>query len=160
MEKNYKRVPFDLETAKKIQAGDIAGSIKTKNGLTCKIVSYCDGTDFFVERKTEVGYCRWCYPYTKDGRYIDGKNNGGTDYDLILEVPEEAPKHEFKPFDKVLVRNGEHDGYCCWYPAFFSRYSEDKNGNVEYVTLDGFARKQCIPYEGNEHLLGTTNNPE
>lgn len=157
MEKNYKRVPFDLETAKKIQAGDIAGSIKTKNGLTCKIVSYCDGTDFFVERKTEVGYCRWCYPYTKDGRYIDGKNNGGTDYDLILEVPEEAPEHKFKPFDKVLVReyedaDGEPD---TWVISFFMDESI-----AGYRVLNGEWFDQCIPYEGNEYLLGTTNNPE
>ena len=37
-----KTIPVDLETAKKIQAGKIKGTIKTKNGLTCKIVSYCD----------------------------------------------------------------------------------------------------------------------
>lgn len=152
-----KTIPFDLETAKKIQAGDIAGSIKTKNGLTCKMVSYCDGTDFFVERKTEVGYCRLCYPYTKDGRYIDGKNNGGTDYDLILEVPEEAPKHEFKPFDKVLVReyedaDGEPD---TWVISFFMDESI-----VGYRVLNGEWFDKCIPYEGNEYLLGTTNNPE
>lgn len=24
----------------------------------------------------------------------------------------------------------------------------------------GFSRKYCIPYEGNEYLLGTRNNPE
>lgn len=24
----------------------------------------------------------------------------------------------------------------------------------------GFSRKYCIPYEGNEHLLDTRNNPE
>lgn len=146
-----KIIPFDLETAKKIQAGDIVGSIKTKNGLICKIVSYCDGTDFFVERKTEVGYCRWCYPYTKDGRYIDGKYNGGTDYDLVLEVQEEVQEHKFKPFDNVLVRDLDKSK---WVPRLFSR-----KGNVGYCTQDGCEYMQILPYEGNEHLVGTTDKP-
>ena len=150
-----KTIPFDLEMAKKIQAGDIAGSIKTKNGLTCKIVSYCDGTDFFVERKTEAGYCRWCYPYTKDGRYIDGNNNGGTDYDLILKLPEEAPEHNFKPFDKVLVRVNL-DGV--WKPRLYSNKCTD--GSYAHYCQDGRSYGEILPYEGNEHLAGTTDNPK
>ena len=142
-----KIIPFDLETAKKIQAGDIAGSIKTKNGLTCKIVSYCDGTDFFVERKTEAGYCRWCYPYTKDGRYIDGKNNDGTDYNLILEVPEETPNHEFKPFDKVLVRDISGQ----WSAAYYSHYDKEEDKH----SCGGVLFDECIPYD--KHLVGTTD---
>ena len=148
-----KTISFDLETAKKIQAGDVTGSIKTKNGLTCKIVSYCDGTDFFVERKTEVGYCRWCYPYTKDGRYIDGKNNGGTDYDLVLEVSDN--ELQFKPFDKVLVREQSTDEWKCDY---FSHIQND--GVCTYYVCIGGEFLKCIPYEGNEHLLGTNDNPK
>lgn len=146
-----KQIPFSLETAKKIQAGEVAGTIKTKNGLYCKIVSYCDGTDFFVERTTETCHLCWCYPYTKDGRYIDGKNNGGTDYDLILEVPEEAQEHQFKPFDKVLVRGEDDEVWDC---NLFSLYC-----NTVYWCIGG-VYKQCIPYDGNEHLLGTTDKPK
>ena len=148
-----KTILFDLETAKKIQAGDITGSIKTKNGLTCKIVSYCDGTDFFVERKTEVGYCRWCYPYTQDGRYIDGKNNGGTDYDLVLEVSDNEP--QFKPFDKVLVRMDGKD----WTAAIYSHYDNKIKHNYHYVA-NGAHWEECILYAGNEHLVGTTDKPK
>lgn len=147
-----KTIPFDLETAKKIQAGKIKGTIKTKNGLTCKIVSYCDGTDFFVERTTEVRMHRWCYPYTKDGMYIDGKFNGGTDYDLILKVPDNEP--QFKPFDKVLVRDKDD---CKWRCCFFSHLSD--NFEFPYISIIG-GWKQCIPYEGNEHLVGTTDKPK
>jgi len=149
-----KIIPFDLETAKKIQAGYITGSIKTKNGLTCKIVSYCDGTDFFVERKTEASYFRWCYPYTKDGRYIDGKNNGGTDYDLVLEVADNEP--QFKPFDKVLVRDLPTNR---WFINLFSHYGRQGN-KVTYYCMYGEDWIYCIPYEGNEHLVGTTGKPK
>ena len=153
MEKNYKRVPFDLETAKKIQAGDITGSIKTKNGLTCKIVSYCDGTDFFVERKTEAGYCRWCYPYTKDGRYIDGKNNGGTDYDLVLEVSDN--ESQFNLFDKELVRMDGTE----WTAAIYSHYDNKIKHSYHYVANCAHW-EECILYAGNEHLVGTTDKPK
>ena len=33
MEKTYKRVPFDIELAKKIQSGEVEGRIITKNNL-------------------------------------------------------------------------------------------------------------------------------
>lgn len=52
-----------------------------------------------------------------------------------------------KPFDKVLVRNSE---YCLWIPALFG---VEKDG--QFITSVGW-QKYCIPYEGNEHLLGTT----
>lgn len=151
-----KIIPFDLETAKKIQAVDITGSIKTKNGLTCKIVSYCDGTDFFVERTTEMHMHRWCYPYTKDGRYIDGKNNGGTDYDLILEVSEKESEHKFKPFDKVLVRKNDDDEQY-WQPKTYSFFHP---AFKEHVTTDGMMYEEVLPYEGNECLVGTIDKPK
>jgi hypothetical protein len=57
----------------------------------------------------------------------------------------------FKPFDKVLVRDFED---CSWKVGLFSHYKKgDKN---PYVCV-GSLYKQCIPYEGNENLLGTTD---
>ena len=53
-----------------------------------------------------------------------------------------------KPFDKVLVRNAE---YGLWIPALFGM---EKDG--QYITSAGW-QKYCIPYEGNENLLGTKN---
>lgn len=69
---------------------------------------------------------------------------------------EEKPKCEFKPFDKVLVRNSDE---MEWIPRFFERYSETANGG-RTITMDRNSWKYCIPYEGNEHLLGTTENYE
>lgn len=69
-----------------------------------------------------------------------------------LEI--EKPKCEFKTFDKVLGRNEKDD---VWEADLFSHYREESQYPFRCI---GFSRKYCIPYEGNEHLLGTRNNPE
>lgn len=67
---------------------------------------------------------------------------------------EEKKECEFKPFDKVLVR----DNYCeKWSINFFS-YMKNEDEYI-YCCLSQ-CWKQCIPYEGNEKLLGTNNSPE
>ena len=60
-------------------------------------------------------------------------------------------KHSFKPFDRVLVRDAADDVWRC---QFYSH----RHGYL-YVCLNG-VHTQCIPYEGNERLLGTTDSPE
>ena len=62
------------------------------------------------------------------------------------------PKVELKPFDKVLVRDFSRDK---WSISFFSFKKEDY-----YVCINHCSWNQCIPYIGNESLLGTTNNVE
>lgn len=66
---------------------------------------------------------------------------------------DQETKHQFKPFDKVLVRDDDDTTWRC---DFFSHLG-DKEG--VFICLTTWWH-QCIPYEGNEHLLGTTNNPE
>lgn len=61
-------------------------------------------------------------------------------------------KIELKPFDKVLVRDHLSDN---WRANLFSHI--DKNG-CHYCVWASW--NYCIPYEGNEHLLGTTNDPK
>lgn len=68
-------------------------------------------------------------------------------------VTDQKQKPELKPFDKVLVRDGDLDVWNC---NIFNRIYEDG----EYQCIDYEYWKQCIPYVGNEHLLGTTNKPE
>ena len=62
-------------------------------------------------------------------------------------------EHQFKPFEKVLVRDTYED---VWRASFFSHIKENDG---RYVTTC-VTWKFCIPYEGNEYLLGTRNNPE
>ena len=56
-----------------------------------------------------------------------------------------------KPFDKVLVRNDKEDQ---WSANIFSYQVRD---NMYYCLGECYWR-YCIPYEGNEHLLGTTKD--
>lgn len=82
---------------------------------------------------------------------IEKKIGGKLDL-KTLEI--EKPKCEFKTFDKVLGRNEKDD---VWEAELFSHYREESQYPFRCI---GFSRKYCIPYEGNEHLLGTRNNPE
>ena len=62
------------------------------------------------------------------------------------------PKVELKPFDKVLVRDFEDQA---WQVSLFSYKDSDS-----YYCCNGCAWNQCIPYIGNESLLGTTKDVE
>ncbi len=68
-------------------------------------------------------------------------------------VTNKETKPQFKPFDKVLVRDRDDRKWGC---DFFCHLG-DKEG--VFVCISSWWR-QCIPYEGNEHLLGTTKKPE
>lgn len=59
-----------------------------------------------------------------------------------------------KPFDRVLVRDADDK---VWTANKFSHYRE--GCALEYVCV-AFSWKQCIPYEGNEYLLGTDKSPK
>lgn len=63
-------------------------------------------------------------------------------------------KQEFKPFDKVLVRDDTTEK---WSIGQFSYYDEE-NEDFPYICMNG-CYHYCIPYEGNEYLLGTTDSP-
>lgn len=64
-------------------------------------------------------------------------------------------KREFKPFDRVLVRDDVEDVWIC---GIFSHLSKDDR-SYPFVTAYAYF-KYCIPYEGNEHLVGTNNSPK
>lgn len=85
-------------------------------------------------------------------KYYDGQYNPETLHVEPVKVIE--PKCSFKPFDKVLVRCGNG----IWGATFFSRC--DNKSAWAYVGVDCNNWEQCIPYEGNEHLLGTDKSHE
>ena len=69
------------------------------------------------------------------------------------QIVDLKPKVELKPFDKVLVRNDKEDQ---WSANIFCYQVRD---NMYYCLGECYWR-YCIPYEGNEHLLGTTKDVE
>ena len=71
----------------------------------------------------------------------------------------EKPKYEFKPFDKVLVRK---EGNKKWNISLFAREIVDDYNRLpyKYECSNGTLWDCCIPFEGNECLLETAENPE
>lgn len=69
---------------------------------------------------------------------------------VVKDEPE--VEYNFKPFDKVLVRDSDT---AAWKPAFFSEFAEVSG---LYVTIGGIGWSQCIPYESNEDLCGTADS--
>ena len=62
----------------------------------------------------------------------------------------------FKPFDKVLVRDNDRGK---WRPSIFSYHIKGRQTCYPFCCI-GNSFSQCIPFEGNEHLLGTTDMPD
>lgn len=62
-------------------------------------------------------------------------------------------KPQFKPFEKVLTRDSESEEWEC---TFYSHFNS--KGRYHHITTSGMF-VMCIPFEGNEHLVGTTKNP-
>lgn len=73
-----------------------------------------------------------------------------TDEELVLPYfvlkRIELPEYEFKPFERVLVRDYEEDA---WMPSLFS-YMDGE----DYRCVDGCSWTYVIPYEGHELWAG------
>ena len=102
----------------------------------------------------------------EESSYVVNKHNENINFHIDFElqddwelVPNKGIPNKFdittlKPFDKVLVRDGNDE---VWVNAFFGF-----RDTVTYKTCTFITGNenwcQCIPYEGNEHLLGTTDD--
>lgn len=151
-----KIIPFDLETAKKVQAGEIKGRIRQKHGegvqvLCWDLVNNSDNMlavrHLYFEGDEPLG--EHVDEYGASGLFYD-RSDGLEQNDLVLEVPYNEPV--FKPFDRVLVRNRDSE---CWHPSLYAT-----TDGLLYYTIDCKNWQQCIPYEGNRELVGTTNKPK
>lgn len=91
-----------------------------------------------------------------DKHYIEGHPN------VAYKLPISDQHHwrikkfdisSLKPYDKVLVKNG--DG--CWYPTLVSYVDSSR----EVYLIDTTDRAECvIPFEGNKHLVGKYDDPD
>ena len=89
-------------------------------------------------------------------RLFDALKKDGKRWNADKKCIEDIKKeYKFKPFDRVLVRDGDND---FWYVNLFGYFQ--KGYEYPYRGVVGCAYKQCIPFEGNEYLLGTTNSPK
>ena len=71
-------------------------------------------------------------------------------------VPTKFDINTLKPFDKVLVRDSDKKYWSINFFGFYNEITEQFHclGNTE------IGWNECIPYEANKELLGTTNNIE
>ena len=93
-------------------------------------------------------------------KLFDAMRKNGISFDgekLVekIEVKSKSEKHEFKPFEKVLVRDRENDEWRC---TFFS-HIEEIDSRKFYICCSG-SWNYIIPFEGNENLIGTISDPD
>ena len=244
MEQRTATIPFDLETAKKINIGEIAGRIVTEKGRNRAEIVYEDNSSicpllvvihsisvsadwFSATGKAISSENRLLlevpeYTTFKDGDVLSNKDGSyifilnmhgkyltslyaslaaGTSLNISDDIAahenhiecyrlatdsekqrmikalkksknpkakeylkrffgiEEKPEYEFKPFDKVLVRDEDDKE---WHISLFAREIVDDSDGLSYKheCSNGTLWDCCIPFEGNEYLLGTAENPE
>lgn len=85
-------------------------------------------------------------------RLFEKLHKSGYTYNVITNSLEKIVQKfdisTLKPFDKVLVRDHNHEQ---WSTAIYSHKQD-----YHFVASGHF--KQCIPYKNNKHLLGTTDD--
>ena len=110
---------------------------------TLKFEDWLSFEDKHIQPITETQRMILFDALAKEGKYWDAEKKQVIDVKLEIKL---------QPFDKVLVRDSEDRE---WRISLFG-YKD----NSYYYCINGYSWKQCIPYEGNEHLLGTKNNPK
>lgn len=110
--------------------------------IYCKVISSGSIVSFAEDGKRNITDAEPTLFPSKEQR--DWSEFGVSD-----QVTDQESKPRLKPFDKVLVRDSDHSKWEC---DIFSHFGDEEG---IFVCISDWWR-QCIPYEGNEHLLGTT----
>ena len=63
---------------------------------------------------------------------------------------------KFKPFERVIVKSRTDDYWAC---DLYSHLNEDTGSHETINRIDLFD-SEILSYEGNEHLVGTSDEPE
>lgn len=137
--------PFDLEKAK------ASAEVCTRDGRKARIICFDKKGIYPVIALINCKEIEKINSYTPKWHTLIGAESQ-TDL-MLVEYEEEEP--QFKPFDKVLVRNNIGSMWKC---DIYSHYYHNDNVTEYHCIGDWWI--YCIPFEGNEHLLGTTDNPE
>lgn len=158
----YKKIPFDLELAKKITQNEAKGRIVTRDGLQARIICYDkSGAQSIypivalvqVEPDDEQ-----TYSFTNEGFYSAGNKFCR---DLLLEVPtyyRDYSNFVPKKWQPCLVRDSEEDEWWVQVCA-----GKDIDGEFLFYVYDGDIEtwKYRLPLSKiTEQLLGTTKSYE
>lgn len=164
-------LPFEWEneihvwTIQDAKDGDVLATdlvyfiFKSKDDIGCYMhCSYSVISDKFNTSDTATVNSEYVHPVTQEQHDLlfQKMNKSGYKWNEKKKCLKELAPNKFDintliPFEsRVLVRNGG-----TWQPAFWGYYS--KEYAHPYVVTGGNTFEQCIPYEHNEHLRGTTN---
>lgn len=158
----YKKIPFDLELAKKIANKEVKGRIVTEDNLTARIV--CFDMKFGVDKILAVLVdCGGDYEIgvrcNLDGTCRDDRKEDK--FNLHIEVPTYYRDYSnFVPqkWQPCLVRDGEEDEWWVQVCA-----GKDIGGEFLFYVYDGDIEtwQYCLPLSKiTEQLLGTTKSYE
>lgn len=139
---------WDFET-KTLRVVGKLGKLKFKVG---DVVQDKEGNKVKI---TEIVHECGCYLYKTEITNEIGKIYFDEDNDWEL-VPNKFDITTLKPFDKVLVRT--ETLRPIWSIDFYGGYHPNSGFSTSFAVTNGNYFQQCIPYKGNEHLLGTTND--
>jgi hypothetical protein len=156
-----KTIDFNITLRDKIERG--THKVVWKNGLPIRIICW--------DRKgIKNGAGEDCpivalVQTTKDGEILMEATANGHVYTYdhgshqgLFVTYQESRKYDFtqmKSFTLVLARNGDNQ---TWLPHFFGLYHPQNRGGEFYMINEQHilnSYSQCVPYEGNEHLMNT-----
>lgn len=156
----FKKVPFNLELAKKITNKEVKGRIVTKDGLQARIVCFdlkhCGSKNNIIALK-DCGDYELAQKYDSNGKAQVMQNS----FDLHLEVPTYYKDYShFVPqkWQPCLVRENEDE-------IWLLQVSKGKrcDDGVLFYCPDGSTNvwRHCLPLsKATKHLLGTTKSYE
>ena len=103
--------------------------------------------NFIVEKRVKEGCCTGCIFENSEMRCPNGIQIN-CDGKLVLKHYNDAHKKipSFKPFDKVLYRDGRYDK---WASSFISYIDEDGS----YCIVDGTSPTYIVPYNDDTKYL-------
>lgn len=116
-------------------------NLDSRGIITISEDSYCKKSTCIARLSTEEEKQQFFDALAKKGKTWDAVKKQIVDLKL---------NDKLKPFDKVLVKDCLDE---MWRPSFFACYLPF--GREPYQVIGGEWVKLCIPYEGNESLLGT-----
>lgn len=102
----------------------------------------------FIDKDYELGY-------SDDMIYFKTHKYKEIEADDILSITIDK-EYKFKPFDRVLARSADN---CIWQGTFISHIAKNDTYGCRIYTMTG-SWAQIIPFEGNEHLVGTSDSPD
>lgn len=157
----FKKIPFDLELAKKITNKEVKGKIVTEDNLTARIVCFDMkfGVDKILATLVDCGDYEIGVRCNLDGTCRDDRKEDK--FNLHIEVPTYYRDYaNFVPqkWQPCLVRDSEEDEWWVQVCA-----GKDIDGEILFYVYDGDIEtwKYCLPLSKvTERLIGTTKSYE